>query len=69
MKSYGQLRAEVATEMWKIWCPVEPMPIVPFEFYKMAEYAIKATNEQFDSMLSEAIKARLEKLLADDGVD
>jgi len=63
MKSYGQLRTEIATEMWKIWCPVVPMPIVPFEFYKMAEHAIKSCNEQFDGMLSEAIKARLEKLL------
>jgi len=66
MKSYGQLRTEIATEMWKIWCPVVPMPIVPFEFYKMAEHAIKASNEQFDSMISEVIKTRLEKLVAED---
>lgn len=67
MKSYSQLENEIANEMWKIWCPVTPTPKIPPEFFQMAKVAIKATGEQFDSLISELIKDRLEKLYTQDG--
>lgn len=63
MKSFVELRSEIAKEMWKIWCPVKPTPVVPVEFYEMAGIAIRATNAEFDKMLSDKIKERLEKLV------
>jgi hypothetical protein len=66
MKTFSQLQRDIATEMWQIWCPIKPMPKVPVEFYEMAKVAIKATNVEFDSMVAEAIKAKLEKLVKED---
>lgn len=63
MKSFSELRTEVAKKMWEIWCPVKPTPTVPLEFYEMAGVAISATNAEFDKLLSDKIKERLEKLV------
>jgi hypothetical protein len=66
MKTFGELRSDVANKMWEIWCPVKPTPIVPEEFYEMATVAIRMTNAEFDKMISDKIKERLERLLESD---
>lgn len=66
MKSFVELRSDVATKMWEIWCPVKPTPIVPEEFYEMAAVAIRMTNAEFDKLISDKIKEKLERLLEQD---
>lgn len=63
MKSFSELRSEVANKMWEVWCPVKPTPIVPAEFYEMAGLAIRLTNAEFDKLLADKIKERLERLV------
>ena len=62
IKSFGELRSDVAKEMWAIWCPIKPQPLVPSEFYDMAAVAIRMTNAEFDKLIAEKIKERLEDL-------
>lgn len=66
MKSFVELRSDVANKMWQIWCPVKPTPIVPEEFYEMAAVAIRLTNAEFDKLISDKIKEKLERLLEQD---
>lgn len=66
MKSYSQLESEIAQKMWQIWCPITPMPRIPAEFYLMAKAAILATNHEFDKMIADTIKHKLEKLYEED---
>lgn len=63
MANYSALENHIASEMWKIWCPVKPTPVIPNEFYVMAKFAIKTMSSEFDRMLADAIKARLERLI------
>lgn len=48
--------------MWAIWCPIKPQPLVPAEFLEMAAIAIRMTNAEFDKLVAEKIKERLENL-------
>jgi hypothetical protein len=61
--SYSDLRMNIAKEAWSIWCPTRPLPAIPAEFFNIADYAIKTIHQNFDKMVSETIKQRLEKLL------
>lgn len=64
--TYSELRKTIAYKAWLIWCPSRPVPPVPAEFYNIAEVAIKEVQSNFDKMISETIKTRLETLLPPD---
>lgn len=62
----SELRRQIASKAWGIWCPTRPLPAIPAEFYNIADVAIMEVHSNVDKMIAETIKTKLETLLPPD---
>ncbi len=62
-----QIRDRIARKTWAIWQQAQNTSVergaCPPEFYEMAQIAIEETKKEFDEIINNLIKYRLEKTL------
>jgi hypothetical protein len=57
------LRQIIAHKAWDIWAETNKPSAAPPQFYDIADMAIQEIYDNFDKMIAEVIRQRLENLL------